>query len=313
MEPNYLDIQVVVGPDSRRAFEEVIVPHLPRSYDGNLVVHMLDYSGSGSSRERQVGPNIYVKEYPRESGSVGGFGYNHNLLFQLRKSDHPFLILNPDALPAPGSIDLLLRRFRCDQASVAIVEGSQWPFTHPKEFDDVSLETPWASGAFCLVNGSFFRNAGGFDERYFMYLEDVDLSWRAWLSGWKVLHEPQASCFHFSNGPYYREDLESLEEQMGKRNFVLLLEKHFGSAGIQCAFNILRKEFGLKKAVEVFAWVGLPDGKYRDTATEDEQWKSDERTKFALKSKKSSKLKVLGFNRFHVLKSQSDDSEVVFP
>ena len=38
--------------------------------------------------------------------------------------------------------------------------------------------------------------AGGFDERLFMYLEDVDLAWRLQLLGWRAVFSPQARLYH---------------------------------------------------------------------------------------------------------------------
>ncbi len=40
------------------------------------------------------------------------------------------------------------------------------------------------------------RELGGFDERFFAYLEDVDLAWRARAAGWRCLYEPRAVAHH---------------------------------------------------------------------------------------------------------------------
>jgi GT2 family glycosyltransferase len=41
-----------------------------------------------------------------------------------------------------------------------------------------------------------WMQAGGFDERLFMYLEDVDLAWRLQLLGWRAVFAPQARLYH---------------------------------------------------------------------------------------------------------------------
>jgi len=41
-----------------------------------------------------------------------------------------------------------------------------------------------------------WEQAGGFDERLFMYLEDVDLAWRLQLLGWRAVFAPQARLYH---------------------------------------------------------------------------------------------------------------------
>lgn len=54
----------------------------------------------------------------------------------------------------------------------------------------------WVSGACLLVRRRAFSSLGGFDESYFMYMEDVDLCWRARRAGWDVGYEPAAVVSH---------------------------------------------------------------------------------------------------------------------
>ena len=54
----------------------------------------------------------------------------------------------------------------------------------------------WVSGASFLVRRDAFEAVGGFDEAYFMYVEDVDLCWRLHRAGWAVLYEPSSRVVH---------------------------------------------------------------------------------------------------------------------
>lgn len=56
------------------------------------------------------------------------------------------------------------------------------------------------SGCFLLARMDFWRALGGFDERYFMYFEDFDLSRRGALQGWEHIHEPAAVVRHAGGG-----------------------------------------------------------------------------------------------------------------
>jgi len=59
-----------------------------------------------------------------------------------------------------------------------------------------AAEVDWASGALLLVRRRTYELLGGFDERFFMFMEDVDLCWRARQAGWKVAVEPRAGAVH---------------------------------------------------------------------------------------------------------------------
>lgn len=69
-----------------------------------------------------------------------------------------------------------------------------------QEATAVPVPTSVASGANMLARRSEFHALGGFDERFFAGYEDVDLSWRASLHGWKTLFLPDAICWHRVGG-----------------------------------------------------------------------------------------------------------------
>jgi GT2 family glycosyltransferase len=59
-------------------------------------------------------------------------------------------------------------------------------------------EVPWAIGACLLLRRTAFEQAGRFDERQWMYAEDLDLGWRLHQQGWITRYEPSARVFHES-------------------------------------------------------------------------------------------------------------------
>ncbi|MBN1954925.1 MAG: glycosyltransferase family 2 protein [Anaerolineae bacterium] len=67
------------------------------------------------------------------------------------------------------------------------------------------------SGAAFAVRRELFHALGGFDEMFFLYMEDTDLSWRARLTGYRCLYVPQSVVYHdytLRFGPlktYYQE------------------------------------------------------------------------------------------------------------
>jgi hypothetical protein len=56
------------------------------------------------------------------------------------------------------------------------------------------------NGAFMLMRRSAFEGAGGFDEGYWMYMEDLDLSYRLAQQGWQSWYEPAATVLHVKGG-----------------------------------------------------------------------------------------------------------------
>jgi N-acetylglucosaminyl-diphospho-decaprenol L-rhamnosyltransferase len=57
-------------------------------------------------------------------------------------------------------------------------------------------EVSWAVGAFLLVRRRAWEAVGGFDERQWMYAEDLDLGWRLRRAGWSARYVPQARIHH---------------------------------------------------------------------------------------------------------------------
>ncbi|OGC76590.1 MAG: hypothetical protein A2Z27_00700 [candidate division Zixibacteria bacterium RBG_16_50_21] len=83
---------------------------------------------------------------------------------------------------------------------------------------ELSLDSPsqvdWVSGSCLLAKREVFESAGLLDERFFMYVEDVDLCKRAKEKGWEIVYYPQVKITH-NNGQSVR-----------KRKLIMLAEHH---------------------------------------------------------------------------------------
>lgn len=70
----------------------------------------------------------------------------------------------------------------------------------PRQHSTAVTEVFSASGGASLYRSELFRDIGLFDEDFFAYYEDIDISFRARLAGWKVLYQPSAVAYHHIGG-----------------------------------------------------------------------------------------------------------------
>lgn len=126
-----------------------------------------------------------------------GTSYGHNRMGLDSTSDY-LLIMNPDIVVQPNFFIEMLHPFLQDvHNAIGIVEARQTPIEHHKEYDVITGETSWGSGACTLFRTKAFQDVQGYDENtFFMYCDDVDVSWRIRLNGYKVIYRPSAVVFH---------------------------------------------------------------------------------------------------------------------
>ncbi|GAB3003842.1 glycosyltransferase family 2 protein [Mycobacterium bourgelatii] len=171
------------------------------------------------------------------------------------------IVANPDVQWGPGSIDALLEAaarwpragalgplVRDPDGSVypsarhlpSLVRGSMhavlgpfwprnpWTVAYRQERLEPS-ERPvgWLSGSCLLVRRSAFAEIGGFDERYFMYMEDVDLGDRLGKAGWLSVYVPSAEVLHHKGHSTGRDPATHLAAHH-KSTYLFLADRHPG-------------------------------------------------------------------------------------
>jgi hypothetical protein len=141
---------------------------------------LLDYVAFGRNLGHGAAQNVLAE---RAAGSPDPGG------------DCDVLVLaNPDTYLSPNCLAKLVRV--ADDDSVGIAEARQIPLEHPRTFDLATGDTPWASGCLMAIRAAVFEARGGFEPAFFLYGDDVDLSWRVRLAGLRVVHVPEAAVFH---------------------------------------------------------------------------------------------------------------------
>jgi len=158
-----------------------------------------------------------------------GFGANHNAAFARSKADF-FCVLNPDMRMAADPFPTLLEFMQSPAIAIAVASPSILDPTgrvenfarhFPTVFEigckaiglvpresisgnhDVYFPD-WISGAFMLFRSEAFSAVDGFDERYFLYYEDVDICARLRDRGLEVAVCPQVSVIHAAQRASHR-------------------------------------------------------------------------------------------------------------
>jgi N-acetylglucosaminyl-diphospho-decaprenol L-rhamnosyltransferase len=185
-----------------------------------IVVDNASKDGSLQSIDGRAGVHIL-----RNEDNVGfAAAVNRGAL----EGERPWLLLvNPDIHLRPDDIRTLLQRVPDDVAAVAPLQvderghpraetggydstlprylvwavvptrfhGRFGPWLAPP-WPEHDQEMDWASGALLGVRRSVFERMGGFDERYFLYHEDVDFGRRARSAGYRILCRPAVRLHH---------------------------------------------------------------------------------------------------------------------
>ena len=183
-------------------------------------------------------PNLSHAYHDSEHGNIG-FGAGHNRLAALYGYDSDFLLLlNPDTIPFFDMTATLLKA-ASHLTSAALVEAAQFPVEHQKSYDADTGYTDWCCATSLLVRTAAFRELGGFDERLFLYCEDVDLSWRAWLAGYECVYVPAAKSVHVSQEEDVGKDRSAEIHHMELGN-LYLRNKYFGAEAVEDHLAFLR-------------------------------------------------------------------------
>lgn len=104
----------------------------------------------------------------------------------------------------PGPKDLILRRLAIPKVKSRINKRFE---LHEANYESGNFMVPFVSGCFLLFRTSVIKNLGFFDERYFMYMEDTDLSRKLWVNKHPPYYYGGVSVIH----NYTRESSKKLK------------------------------------------------------------------------------------------------------
>ena len=201
--------------------------------EGVADIVVVDNSSSDGSAEaaREADAEVHVLQ----TGANLGFGTGANRGVAVARGEY-VLVMNPDTVVEPGTVKALSEALDRDPGLAVVgprlenVDGSLYPsvrrfpdltvaFGHAFlglvwpanpftrryrmldwDHDQQAADVDWVGGACFIVRRSAFDLIGGFDEGYFMYVEDVDLCWRLGRAGWRIGYEPAGRVVHALGG-----------------------------------------------------------------------------------------------------------------
>lgn len=235
-----------------------------------------------------------------------GFAAGNNLAAQYAQGDF-LLLLNPDAIPHPGSLKRGVALMRENaQARLGLTggeligaDGSRQPSARmfPRLRDELftlsglaarypssrlfarldrrwadpeqAAEVDWIPGAFVFIPTPVFTELGGFDERFFMYYEEVDLCRRMQAAGYHIHYWPTLKAMHIG-GESAKTVKQARVSKSGSqleswrmRSAMQYYRKHHGLVGVGGFFSI---EWGWHKLRQIKALLSGDRAKAQDFA-----------------------------------------------
>jgi N-acetylglucosaminyl-diphospho-decaprenol L-rhamnosyltransferase len=237
---------------------------LPLATERPVQVLMADNGSTDGTPQAAVEryPNVRLFE---TGGNLGyGTAINRAVAELAREggtADECIVVANPDVQWGPGSIDAMLDAadrwpraaalgplIREPDGSVypsarhlpSLVRGGMhallgpmwrsnpWSLAYRQErLEPTERPVGWLSGSCLLLRRAAFDQVGGFDERYFMYFEDVDLGDRLQKAGWLNVYVPSAEVLHHKGHATRRNPGHNLTAHH-RSTYIFLADRHSG-------------------------------------------------------------------------------------
>ena len=165
--------------------------------------------------EKEYGKKLIALYNDSNTGFTGGV--NTGIRWALEHNYDGIALFNNDAVAEPTWLEELVKTHK--QQGSGITTGlllhedgktidstgdwySTWGLPFPRNRNDQTKNAPKAEFVFSATGGAslysadLFRDIGLFDQVLFAYYEDIDISFRAQLAGWKIYYTPKAIAYH---------------------------------------------------------------------------------------------------------------------
>lgn len=263
---------VIVIWNGRQDTLECLASFRNDNYPNKRII-VVDNGSTDRSGEviRLLYPQVQIVETGRNLGFTGGnnVGIRHAIEEGV---DYVYLLNNDtvveqdslirlveamEANPGAGLMAPVIHDFEYPRAiwfagsAMDLRRGAAWhDNVRQPERCETPYEVPWATGCAMLVKAELLDKLGGFDDRYYLSWEDVDLSLRVKKEGFRVMVAPGARIYH--KGGQSGKNLNSIYGYYTVRNSLLLARKHSGWNYYRAALSIIGT--ALRRCVRIGAF-----------------------------------------------------------
>jgi len=268
---------VVILNWNGRAFLEQFLPDVIRNtVSGDTEIVIAD-NGSNDDSVRWVKsnhPEIRLIELDRNYGYAGGY----NRALKEVEAEY-FILLNSDVSVEKGWAEKITTfmdmypnvgacqpkimshkdpsSFEYAGAAGGFIDILGYPFCRGRIFNalekdtgqyDDTIEIFWASGSCMAVRASAFDQCDGFDESFFVHMEEIDLCWRMQNAGYSINYFPHAVVYHVGGGTLAYGSPEKTYYNF--RNSLIMMAKNLPS-------RLLRRTIFIRQVLDGIAAVIL--------------------------------------------------------
>jgi GT2 family glycosyltransferase len=238
---------VILNWNGKRFLEQFLPSVVTHSQTVQIVV------ADNASTDDSV--SFLKKNYPAiriiQNTTNVGFAKGYNDALSKVDADY-FVLLNSDIEVTTGWIKPVIDMMEADH-SIAACQPKLLSFQHREKFEyagaaggfidkfgypfcrgrlfqttetdagqyDDSREIFWATGACLFVRSDVYRRFGGFDERFFAHMEEIDFCWRAKNEGLKIMVCPDSKVFHIGGGTLPKRSWRKTYLNMKNNNIML--------------------------------------------------------------------------------------------
>jgi GT2 family glycosyltransferase len=274
---------VIIVNYNGRAHLDRCLNSLLIGFNANDEIILVDNASIDGSAEyvEQTFPTVRVIRSETNQGFAGGC----NIGAQWTTGQY-LAFLNPDTVVVPGWLDALVAALEADPqvglttSKILLLDDTDRINTCGNDMHYTGLtlcrgmgikrdaltsgeEVSAVSGAAFVIRQELFEALHGFDESFFMYMEDSDLSWRARLAGYRCIYVPDSVIYHdytLRFGPektFYQERNRYLMLLKGLRwqTLLALLPALFLAEVVTWGFIIVQERRWLANKVRAYDWI----------------------------------------------------------